>query len=199
MVAAQVHAVLPPSVEVACSADGTADLTTRVLLGVANGPELLEGLGAVDRGLVVASGLEDVVVGSVAVDGTLPLSSGGGVVGAVRLDDVVLDERVASPAVDSEVAVAVGLVCTRVLDHTVGVVMIILQHLEARQALTGCWFQGSIPFHRQGSRYRTIGGCIDLHLGCCSRPYLGCRSTTSRSNYYANPRNWGFQHEQRAA
>ena len=35
---------------------------------------------------------------------------GGRVVGAVGLDDVVLDERAARPAVDGEVAVAVGLV-----------------------------------------------------------------------------------------
>jgi len=92
MVAAQVHAVLPPGVEMACSADGTADLTARVPLGVADGPELLEGLRAVNRRLIVAGSLEDIVVGTVAVDGTFPLGSGGGIVRAVRLDDVVLDE-----------------------------------------------------------------------------------------------------------
>ena len=118
VVGAQVHAILPPSIEVASSADGAADAASGVLLGVADRPELLEGLGTVDRGLVGTSGLEDVVAGTVAVDGTLPLSSGRGVVGAVGLDDVVLDQGVASPAVDSEVAVSVGVVLARVVDVT---------------------------------------------------------------------------------
>ena len=118
VVRAQVHAVLPPSVEVARRADGAANVASGILLGVADGPELLEGLSTVDRGLVVASGLEDIVVGSIAVDGTLPLGSGRGVVGAVGLDDVVLDQGVASPAVHSEVAVSVGVVVALVVDVT---------------------------------------------------------------------------------
>lgn len=36
------------------------------------------------------------------------MSAGAGVVGAVVLDHVVFDERVAGPAVDGEVAVALG-------------------------------------------------------------------------------------------
>jgi len=82
-----------------------------------DGPVLLEGLAVtLDGRSTVASADSNVVDGSVDVDLTLLLSTRRGVVGAEVLDDVVLDERVAGPAVDGEVAVTVGTVVTRVLD-----------------------------------------------------------------------------------
>ena len=110
MLATQVHPEPLPSIEVALDVDGPADRPARRLLRVPDAPELLEGLRAVDGGRVVAPGGEDVVRGAVAGDGALVAGRGGRVVGAVGLDDVVLDERAARPAVDGEVAVAVGLV-----------------------------------------------------------------------------------------
>lgn len=103
--------MLGPSVEVSASVDGT----TRALVRT-DGPVLVEGAGALDGGGVVTGALEDLVVGAVDVDGALAGGAGGGVVGAEVLDDVVLNERVAGPAVDGEVGVAVGLVGTAVVD-----------------------------------------------------------------------------------
>lgn len=103
VVGAELHAGLRPGIEVGADIDATLGA---VLL--ADGPVLLEGLGAVDRGGVGASGLEDLVGAAVNIDGSLALSAAGGVVGAECLDDVVLDERALGPAVDGEVAVTVG-------------------------------------------------------------------------------------------
>ena len=69
--------------------------------------------------LVGTSERDDIVVGAVTVDGTLHLASRGGVVGAVGLDDIVLDQGTASPAVYGEVTVSAGVVGTRVADISV--------------------------------------------------------------------------------
>ena len=78
--------------------DGATDA-----LGAADGPVLIEGRGAENRGLVDAAGLVDVVGAAVVVDGAEALRARRGVEGAVGLDDVVLDERVGGPAVEGEV------------------------------------------------------------------------------------------------
>jgi hypothetical protein len=113
VVVAQGHALGGPGVKVGGDVDGAAGT-----LVAADGPVLLEGRRAVDRGLVGA-GADGNVVGA-AVDGDLALllGVGRGVEGAKVLDNVVLDEGVAGPAVDGEVAVAVVGVGTRVLDDT---------------------------------------------------------------------------------
>jgi len=80
VVGAQIHAIVLPRIEVAASADCTADGSAGVLLGVANRPKLLESLGAIDGRLVDTSRLENVVVCAIAEDGTLPLRSGRWVV-----------------------------------------------------------------------------------------------------------------------
>jgi hypothetical protein len=103
VLSAQVHAVGSPGVEVGSDIDGAAGAVV-----LADGPVLLKGRGAVDGGLVGAGGLEDVVDAAVDGDGALEGGGGGGVVGAEGLDDVVLDQGAAGPAVDGEVAVAVG-------------------------------------------------------------------------------------------
>jgi len=81
VVGAQIHAIVLPRIKVATSADCTIDGPARtVQVGVANRPKFLEGLGTIDRRLIDASGLENVVVCAVAEDGTLPLCSGRWVV-----------------------------------------------------------------------------------------------------------------------
>lgn len=108
---AQIHAVPAPGVEVVLHVDGSA----RALLG-ADGPVLLEGPGAVDRGLVGPGGDVDVIGAAVGLELALVLGLAAGVVGAVGLDDVVLYEWVARPAVDAEVAVALGIERAAVVD-----------------------------------------------------------------------------------
>lgn len=85
-------------------------------LSLAYRPVLLEGLGTVNRRCIGARADIDVVGATIGRDGALQRAARAGIVGAVRLDDIVLDERVARPAVDSEVAVAVGAVGARVVD-----------------------------------------------------------------------------------
>lgn len=75
---------------------------------VANRPKLRKGLGAVDGGLVVAGGIEDVVVGAITEKNpSLLLGGRRGVVRAVGIDDVVLDQWVSSSAPDGKSAVAI--------------------------------------------------------------------------------------------
>lgn len=111
VVRAEVHAELRPRVEVVLHGDGAADA-----LGGADGPVLLEGPRAVDGGLVRARRDVDVVGAAVGRDGALELAAAAGVVRAVGLDDVVLDQGVAGPAVDGEVAVALRAERTSVVD-----------------------------------------------------------------------------------
>lgn len=65
---------------------------------------------SLDRRLVDALRLVDVVGAAVRLDGAAPGGARGRVVRAVRLDDVVLDQRAFCPPVDREVAVDVGSV-----------------------------------------------------------------------------------------
>ena len=99
--------------------NSAADSATWGLFGVADRPELFEGGGSVNGGLVNARSLQDIVACAVASDGSLQTSGGRRVVSPVRLNDVVLDERATGPAVDREVAVAVGLVGASVTDCSV--------------------------------------------------------------------------------
>src|SRR5690606_19401064 len=69
-----------------------------------------------DRRLLGTGGDQNLIGATVSGDGTTPAGTARGVVGAVVLNDVVLDERVLGPTVDGKVRVAVGLVGTRVGD-----------------------------------------------------------------------------------
>lgn len=109
---AQLQTALGPGIEVVAGGDLATNASA-----LANGPELREGGAADDRGLVDALALVDVVAATVALHGAtaLPLA---GVVGAVSIDDIVLNERVLCPAVESEVRVGVGCVpCAVVFDR----------------------------------------------------------------------------------
>lgn len=95
------------------------DGTTAALL-LADRPVLVEGLSAIDGRLVVAGRLVDVVGGAVGGDGSEAGGARRGVVCAKVLDDIVLDKRVAGPAVDGEIAVAGGVEGARVGDGASG-------------------------------------------------------------------------------
>jgi hypothetical protein len=129
VLASQVHSCVLPSIEVACYVDAAADRSSWVLLGVADGPELLEGLGTIDRGLVVASSLEDVVGSTVAGYRTLARGRRRRIVRAVGFDNVVLDERATSPTIDGEVAVSIGVVCTAIVDGPIVIVSVVAMKL----------------------------------------------------------------------
>jgi hypothetical protein len=111
VVGTELQAKLGPGVEVVSSSDGT-----RRALVLANAPVLVEGSGTRDGGLVGADALVDIVNGAVGGDGAHVLETAAGVVGAVGLEDVVLDEGVLAPAVDGEVGVTLGRVGTLEVD-----------------------------------------------------------------------------------
>ena len=111
---AEAHAGLGPGVEVVGDGDGAAGA-----LAVADGPELLEVGGALDRGRVVALADAHLVDAAVAGHGALVRGARRRVVRPKVLDNVVLDQRVARPAVDGQVAVAVGAVGPAVVDGAV--------------------------------------------------------------------------------
>lgn len=87
-----------PRVKEDARIDGPADAA----LG-ADGPVLLEGLGAVDGGLLRAGALVELVGAAIRLDAALSLAGAAGVVVAVVLDDVILDQGTAGPTVDGEV------------------------------------------------------------------------------------------------
>lgn len=105
------HAMLSPSIEVVGRVDRTADPLLR-----ADAPVLGESLGAVDGRRIHAGARVDLVLASVGLHGALVGQLAGRVVGAVRVEDVVFDERRARPAVDAQVGVAVGLEGAAVFD-----------------------------------------------------------------------------------
>jgi len=110
----QLQTSLPPSIEVVGHGNSAAGA-----LGGAHRPVLVEGAGALDGGRVDALRAVDVVGAAV---GSHAAHAGGAcrrVVGAEALDHVVLDQRVAGPAVDCEVGVAVGSIVGCVVDDPV--------------------------------------------------------------------------------
>jgi len=91
-------ALLLPLVKVLAGVDGATDA-----LDAADGPVLVEAGSALDRGLVGAPRLVDVVDTAVVLDRAELLGSGRGVVGAVGLDNVVLNQGVGGPSVQRKV------------------------------------------------------------------------------------------------
>jgi hypothetical protein len=100
-----------PGVEVGLHVDTSAGA-----LVPANREILLKCANSINRGLVDASLGVNVIGASVGVDGALIVASAAGVICAKVLDNVVLNQRVASPAVDGEVTVALGGKVTAVVD-----------------------------------------------------------------------------------
>lgn len=111
VVGAKVEADVLPGLEMSTGVDGSAGT-----LVASDRPVLLKGLVTVNGGGIDTGADVDIVDRSVNIDLTLLLATGRGVVSTEVLNDVVLNERVAGPTVNGEVAVAVGVVRTRVLD-----------------------------------------------------------------------------------
>ena len=102
-----------PCIEVVGDGDGTTDA-----VGRADRPELVERRSSVDRRLVYADGVVDVVCSTVRVDSTQELSCATRVIGTVRFDDVILDEWVFGPSIDRQVAVRSAIEATTVRDRS---------------------------------------------------------------------------------
>lgn len=81
-----------------------SNATTHALV-LSHGPKLLKGSRAIDGRLVRPRRLQDVVGAAVGLDRALFLRRRRRVVRAKRLDNVVLDQRVARPAVQRNVRV----------------------------------------------------------------------------------------------
>lgn len=113
MVAVDVQPGSAPRIEVAAGLHGAA----RALVD-ADGPVLVKGADTVNARLFVTGALAKSIGAAVAGHCAQIAGSGRRVVGPEILDDIVLNERVAGPAVDGKVAVTVGLVCARVLDRS---------------------------------------------------------------------------------
>lgn len=148
VVVTKVKADVLPGLEVSTGVDGSAGT-----LVASDRPVLLKGLVAFNRGSVDTGTDVDVIDRSVNGHLTLLLAAGRGVVGAEVLNDVVLDERVLGPSVNSEVAVAVDVVSTRVLDGAGYEVSIRLG--EALQVKLTGQHRASSPFHRRGYRFHS--------------------------------------------
>lgn len=112
---AQPHPISSPRIKVILHID-----TARTALTLPNTPILLKGLSTINRRLVNASRHSDVVGSAIGSNSAFALRVGGGVERAVGFNDVVFNERVAGPAIDGEVAVALGLEGTTIVDGSLG-------------------------------------------------------------------------------
>lgn len=83
-------------------------------------PVLLKGPCTVNGGLVVTCRGGNVVSTTVSLEASLALGSTAGVVCAVGFNHVVFDERVAGPSVHGEVAVALRVEGSTIVDGTAG-------------------------------------------------------------------------------
>lgn len=98
VVRSELLSCLGPSIKVVLRSDGSSNA-----LLCPYRPELLEGGGAIDTGLVGPGGLVDIVGSTIGRDLALLGCPAAGVVRAIALNDVVLNERVARPAVQAHV------------------------------------------------------------------------------------------------
>lgn len=98
-----------PSSNVVLEGNGTAGA-----LALTNRQVLIESGGALDRRGVGANDLINVIGRAVRHDGALVGACRPGVVGAVRINDIVFDQGGSGPAVEGEKAVATGAEGARV-------------------------------------------------------------------------------------
>lgn len=167
-----------PRVKVVAGRDGASDA-----LGSADRPVLLKGRGALDGWRVGAGGLVNVVRAAVAGHLADLGSAGRWVVGSVGLDDVVFDERARGPAVEREVAVAIGAIGTGVLDGSGNKSVFRHCSKEARVLTDG--YQGSIPCHQQS--------CLPFAMiRCTGRRRRWCRSRPNRHLSTRSSRIWAI-------
>lgn len=112
--AAKVEASFGPGVEMGRDIDGAS----RALI-TTNGPVLLEGLGSVNRRSVGPGGLIEVVGRAINGNLTLLRGAGRGVIGTEVFNDIILNERVSSPAIDSKIAITVRFISAGVVDGSI--------------------------------------------------------------------------------
>lgn len=108
---AKVESIASPSIEVIRHGHATTNT-----LGSTDRPILLKGPCAVDGRLIGPSRNVDVVGTAIGRDAALVLGAAAWVVGTIGLNDVVFNQRVASPAVDSEVPVTARVEGAAVVD-----------------------------------------------------------------------------------
>ena len=114
VVGPELQAGIGPGTEMGAYIDGSAGA-----FALTDGPELLEGLGTINGGLVDTGALGDVIDGPVKSHLTFPLSIAGWIIRSKILNNVVLDKRAPRPTVDSEVGVSVVLVASTVRHHSI--------------------------------------------------------------------------------
>lgn len=98
VMSAERHTGLLPSIEEDTSVNSAAG----ALLG-SDGPVLIECGGSLDGRLLYTRALEEIIRAFRRLDGALGRGGASGVVLAEVFDDVVLDQGITGPAVDSEV------------------------------------------------------------------------------------------------
>ena len=114
IVGTQVQAIGLPGVDVVGEGDGSAGT-----LVAADGPVLLEGGGTNDGWLVGTGGDEEIVDGSIGGNGTSVGSTRRWVVGTEVLNDIVLNQWVLGPSVNSEIRVTFVAVAALVADDSI--------------------------------------------------------------------------------
>jgi len=105
------QAILLPGLEVVPRRNCTTDL-----LLSANRPELLKSTSSLNGWLVDAGASINVVRTAVRLYRATLLSLTGGIVRAVRFDDIVFYQGIASPAIESKITVSLWLEGARVTD-----------------------------------------------------------------------------------
>lgn len=143
-------------------------------------PILLEGLSALDGRCIGSGRRVDVVGASVGGNGAFVRSSAAGVIRAVGLDNVVLDQRGGGPAVNAQITVSAGVEGARVLDRP--------GWLDGKYRMEGwvqsTWrFRGSSLCRQQSCRRWTTRRSIRRRARCCrllSRRRRSKRSSSSR-------------------
>jgi hypothetical protein len=115
MTAAQTHAILRPGTRVVTKGDRSA----RSLV-IPNTPELLKRLCTVNRGLVGAGTHAELVGTAVASSSAVIARARGRIVIDPVFNNVVLDQRASSPAVERQITGAVGAVAAGVAHGSVG-------------------------------------------------------------------------------
>lgn len=97
----QRHSLRSPRIKMILHVD-----TARAALALPDAPVLLKGARTVNRRLISAGRNSNVVCAAISCDCAFALRVRRRVVGAIGFHNVVFDQGVARPAVDSEVAVA---------------------------------------------------------------------------------------------
>lgn len=109
VVGSELQSGVGPSAEMGAYVDGSA----RTLV-LAHGPELLEGLSTVNGWLLNPSALSDVVDGSIQCDLAFSPGVTRGVIRAKVFNNVVLNQRISGPTVNSKIRISIVLIASAI-------------------------------------------------------------------------------------